>query len=238
MARVWLKKARNRLQARSAAVRVDVLSGYAQWAKAYPAEAHNPLMEIEQRAMFRLLPPVKGKMCLDLACGSGRYLRLLREQGAGQVFGSDYSAEMLAQARLTNPEIGLVRCPFLALPFATESFDLITCALGVGHEANLHCLLAEAGRLLRPGGSLLYSDFHPFAALNGWQRTFTANGITFSLEHYIHLYADHLHACRAAGLTIEAVLEPAGGPHAPAQFARLPVVLVIRAVKNSRGTPV
>ncbi|MCK6615999.1 MAG: hypothetical protein L6Q47_17325 [Ignavibacteriaceae bacterium] len=37
-------------------ISVDVLTGYAQWAKNYPAYAHNPLMEIEERAMLSLLP--------------------------------------------------------------------------------------------------------------------------------------------------------------------------------------
>ncbi|MCB0155189.1 MAG: class I SAM-dependent methyltransferase [Anaerolineae bacterium] len=229
--RFWLKKVSGRLQARSAAVRVDVLTGYARWAESYAAEAHNPLMALEEAAMLSLLPDATGQTCLDLACGSGRYLRLLRARGAAPLYGCDYSAEMLARAGAT----GLIRSPFLALPFPNETFDLITCGLAVGHERNLDHLLAEAARLLRPGGRLLYSDFHPFAALLGWQRTFTANGATFSLEHYPHLYSDHLRAGQTAGLTIEAVLEPVGGAHVPPQFAQLPVVLVIRAVKEGGG---
>jgi malonyl-CoA O-methyltransferase len=227
-------------QRRKRAVAVDVLTGYAHWAKSYPAHAHNPLMEIEEQAMLSLLPEnLKGQVCLDLACGSGRYLRLLQTRQAGQLFGLDYSVNMLAEAKnlqISIPRLNLVRGPFLVLPFANEAFDVITCALGVGHERNLPQTIAEAARVLRVGGVFLYSDFHPFGTLSGWERSFTtANGDIFNLEHYLHLYSDHHQACLAAGLTIDAVLEPAAGEHAPPGFQQVPVVLALRAVKTSAG---
>lgn len=219
---------------------VDVLTGYAHWAKSYPAHAHNPLMEIEEQAMLSLLPDdLRDKVCLDLACGSGRYLRLLQNRQVKQVFGVDYSADMLAQA-INSPfairHSLLARSAFLSLPFATATFDLITCGLAVGHEKNLGQTLAEISRVLRQGGTVIYSDFHPFGTLAGWQRSFTAaNGATFQLEHYLHLYGDHHRACQSAGLIITALLEPAGGEHAPAGFQELPVVLVIQATKTKQS---
>jgi malonyl-CoA O-methyltransferase len=229
-------------QRRKQAVAVDVLTGYAHWAKNYPAKAHNPLMEIEEQAILSLLTEdLSGQVCLDLACGSGRYLRFLQARQAKQIFGVDYSADMLVEAKnLQSPipkgynvsNFNLARSPFLGLPFAAETFDLITCGLGVGHERNLKQTLAEASRVLRVGGVLIYSDFHPFGTLSGWQRSFTtANGDTFNLEHYLHLYSDHQQACQAAGLMINAVLEPVAGEHAPLGFQQVPVVLVIQALK-------
>lgn len=216
---------------------VDVLTGYAHWAKSYPAYAHNPLMEIEERAMLSLLPDdLRDKVCLDLACGSGRYIKLLQNRQVKQIFGVDYSADMLSQA-INSPfairHSLFARSAFLSLPFATATFDLITCGLAVGHEKNLAQTLAEMSRVLRQGGTVIYSDFHPFGTLSGWQRSFTtANGAAFQLEHYLHLYGDHHRACCAAGLTITALLEPAGGEHAPAGFQHVPVVLVIQAEKT------
>jgi ubiquinone/menaquinone biosynthesis C-methylase UbiE len=246
----WIKKIRHR--ERKTAVPVDVLTGYAHWAKNYPAEAHNPLMAMEERAMVSLLPEDLGdKVCLDLACGSGRYMHLLEAHQAKSLFGLDYSADMLTEAnnpksrqghtseiqrQSRRPPTGnpkLVRSPFLALPFTNASFDFIMCGLAVGHEKNLNRTLAEIARVLRSGGVLVYSDFHPFGTLSGWQRAFTtANGDTYNLEHYLHLYSDHVQACRSAGLTITAVLEPIAGEHAPPGFQHMPVVLVIRAEKT------
>lgn len=214
---------------------VDVLTSYAHWAENYPAQAHNPLMEIEEEAMLSLLADdLSDQRCLDLACGSGRYLLLMQARRARQVVGLDYSAHMLVRATATDRHLKLVRSPFLNLPFVSERFDLVTCALAVGHERNLKQVLADVARVLRPGGSIIYSDFHPFGTLAGWQRSFTtATGATFSVEHYLHLYGDHQRACRQAGLTIEAVLEPSANEHVPAQFRDMPVVLVIRAVKGT-----
>lgn len=214
-------------------VPVGVQRGYTLWAKHYPPKAHNLLMEIEQQAMLSLLPAgLPGKICLDLACGSGRYVRLLRNRQARQVFGVDYSTGMLAHARRAGLGRGLVCSPFWALPFAPAGFDVITCGLAVGHARNLAQILTEAARVLRPGGMMIYSDIHPFGALAGWQRTFTASrGRVFSLEHYPHLYSDHHRACQAAGLTIQTVLEPFAGEQFPKASRRFPLVLVIRAVK-------
>jgi malonyl-CoA O-methyltransferase len=217
---------------RKAPIPVDILTGYARWAEHYPAKVHNRLMELEEQAMLSLLPDPAGKVCLDLACGSGRYMAALQARQAGQVFGLDYSAEMLAQAKVGRSSFQLVRSPFSALPFAPSTFDLITCGMAIGHERNLNQVLAEVARLLRPGGVVIYSDFHPFATLSGWQRTFTtSNGLVYSLEHYLHLYQDHQHACQLAGLTIDRVIEPIAESIQP-PFHERPVVLAIRASKK------
>ncbi len=245
------------------AIAVDALTGYANWAKNYPAQAHNPLMAAEEQAMLSLMPDsLAGQTCLDLACGSGRYLRHLQSRGAVKLFGADYSPDMLIQAK--NPQspistqsvqspheasnlpkarraqlpitnlLPLTRSTFLALPFPSESFDFMTCGMAVGHEKDLTRTMAEIGRVLRPGGAVVYSDFHPLATLSGWQRSFTtAGGQTLILEHYLHLYSDHHVACQAAGLSITAVLEPLAEKYASSSSRPLPVVLVIRAIKKA-----
>jgi malonyl-CoA O-methyltransferase len=213
---------------------IDVLSGYARWADSYPARSHNPLMKLEEQAVHSLLPNVSGRVCLDLACGSGRYLRMLRARGAAQVFGLDFSAEMLAQAIMSLAAPSLIGGNMQRLPFAAQTIGLIACGLAVGHVADLDQVVAEMGRVLQTGGSVVYSDFHPCGTLLGWERSFTASdGTRYALEHHLHLYADHHRACVAAGLTIDAVLEPLAGAAVPAQFRHVPAVLVIRAVKAS-----
>jgi malonyl-CoA O-methyltransferase len=213
---------------------VDVLTGYALWASSYPAQAHNPLMAVEEQAILSLLPAdLTGQCCLDLACGSGRYLRYLHRHNAKQTIGLDYSPQMLRQAQnLPLPRVKLSWGSFLALPFAANTFNLITCGLAVGHEKNLAQIIAEIARVLRPGGLVIYSDVHPFVTLSGGQRTFTAaTGQTFALEHHLHLPGHHLDACQAAGLRMTSMLESLAGPGAPPEFAAMPVVLVIRAEK-------
>src|SRR6188472_4311668 len=87
---------------RRAARALPVLEAYARWAPGYAAEAHNPLMELEQAALLPLLPPVAGLRVLDLACGSGRYVARLKDQGAARLVGADLSAAMLARAKAVS----------------------------------------------------------------------------------------------------------------------------------------
>ena len=55
---------------------------------------------------------------LDVCCGTGAGMRVLRSVGLGQITGVDFSAGMLAQARRAHPDAGWVRADVLALPFA------------------------------------------------------------------------------------------------------------------------
>jgi malonyl-CoA O-methyltransferase len=210
---------------------LDLEQGYARWAPAYPPTAHNPLMQLEEAAMRELLPSVTAAEILDLACGTGRYVRLLYAAGARRVIGVDRSAAMLARA---VPGAVYLRAAMEAIPLAPAQVDGIVCGLAVGHVANLDALMVELARVLRPGGWALYSDIHPLGMLAGWSRDFrAADGAHYRLPHHIHLYSDHQRACAAAGLSIEAVAEPRlTGNHPQSGW---PAVLVIRARKPIGG---
>lgn len=203
---------------------------YARWAATYPPAPHNLLMEMEQAAMLELLPEVRNQCALDLACGSGRYLNLLRARGAAQVMGLDLSREMLMAAQVHQKK--LLQGDLCALPLASASFDLVVCGLAVGHVENLRIVIAEASRVLKAGGEFLYSDFHPFGALAGWQRTFRdQDGKEYAVRHFTHRHEDHVAACRAAGLEITAVREPKIAiAH---KWKGFPAVLVIKALKKA-----
>ena len=75
----------------------ETLTAYERWAPLYPPVAHNPLMRAEQQAMLQHWPTVAGLRALDLACGSGRYTRLLGEGEAAEVVALDFCLPMLTQ---------------------------------------------------------------------------------------------------------------------------------------------
>lgn len=210
--RRWLRRQPNTLNS---------VAAYALWAANYPPHSHNPLMELEWTAMTALLPPLTNAILLDLACGTGRYSSLGSGLGAARVVGIDNSWAMLER----NHANGRVLATMTALPLCSQSIDVIICGLALGHLPDVTEPLREIGRVLRPDGVALISDIHPFAALNGGQRTFTGeDGRVYAVEHYAHLYADYLQGARDGGLWIDAVAEP--------RYNGLPVVIVYRMRKD------
>lgn len=154
--------------------------------------------------MLHLLPDVRGMRVLDLACGSGRYATILRERGASFVTALDFSTVMLARVETASR----VCASMLSLPLARQSFDLVISGLAVGHADDLQEWLCEASRVLRPGGLLLYSDFHPAAAQSGLKRTFRdENGQKYTLPHQTFALCEHRTRAPAAGLAVESTRE-------------------------------
>ncbi len=120
--------------------------------------------EVEQ-ALAALLPEGRIGDLLDLGTGTGRILAVLADR-AQRAVGIDLSREMLAVARANLDRAGLRHAQvrqgdLYQLPLADASFDV-----AVMHQV-LHFLeepaaaLAEAARVLRPGGRLLIADFAP-----------------------------------------------------------------------------
>lgn len=91
---------------------------------------------------------------LDAGCGTGGDAMFLRRYGT--VVGLDYAAEAVELAANRVPN-GVVRGSVLELPFADNNFDLVTSYDVLYHRAvpDEAPALAEARRVLRPGGRLL-----------------------------------------------------------------------------------
>ena len=91
---------------------------------------------------------------LDVACGLGTWLELLRQRGA-QVSGIDISAQAIESCRARFPggdfRVGVAE----SLPFADASFDLVTCMGSLEHFLDKPAALREMRRVGRPGARFL-----------------------------------------------------------------------------------
>ena len=105
---------------------------------------------------------------LDIACGTGILLRRLLDQvPCLEAYGVDASEDMLAQARIAlkgRPHVHLERVqvgvgPTAGLPFAQETFDLITCTNALHDLLQPVATLSGLSWLLSPGGQLVVEDF-------------------------------------------------------------------------------
>ena len=90
---------------------------------------------------------------LDVCCGTGAGLRVLKSLGQGRIAGVDFSTGMLAQARRAHKDATWVRADVRALPFA-GAVDLAVSFGALGHflPAERPALFAGVYRALRPGG--------------------------------------------------------------------------------------
>ena len=105
-----------------------------------------------QALALSAFPP--GARLLDVGCGPGVSLSLLRERGYA-CLGLDLSRPFLQEARAHAP---CVQGDFSRLPFAAGSFDGVLCECVLSLAADPAPALAECFRILRPGGRLLLSD--------------------------------------------------------------------------------
>lgn len=222
---------------------------YALWAPQYPACAHNPVMQAEERAMLTLMPAeLAGCRVLDAGCGSGRYMLHALRRGAARVIGVDLSPEMLDRARVelgarrpeAEVEVELLQGSLEALPLADAWADLTICGLVIGHLGSLERSLAELHRVTRPGGRVLCSDVHPIGHALGWLRDFKAGGERYAVRHTQHLFSHWHAACATLGLQIEQVLEPMLDPAdipADAHFDRMALEVPVALVFQLRREP-
>lgn len=202
---------------------------YRRWADRYGDEP-NELQQLEAAATADLLPDPRGLRTLDVGCGRGRLAATLGAGGASLSVAADLTLAMLVHARAARDErLFRLAAPTHPLPFRPATFDIVVCALVLGHVADLDGAIEAMAEVLRPGGCLLISDFHPYATLRGWERTFEGrDGRGGAIEQHLHLFEDYMRAFIRLGLTLEDLREP--------RYQDQPVAFALRARKAS-GEP-
>jgi demethylmenaquinone methyltransferase/2-methoxy-6-polyprenyl-1,4-benzoquinol methylase len=100
---------------------------------------------------------------LDLCCGTGDMAFALQRQAnpSSSILGADFSHRMLqlATKKSRGTTLPWIEADALRLPFAEESFDLVTSAFGFRNLADYDAGLREILRILRPGGECGILDF-------------------------------------------------------------------------------
>jgi SAM-dependent methyltransferase len=216
------------------------------------SDPHDPVLT----ALLELLGPPQGRRILDLACGHGRVARAVSRLGA-TVIGVDISVALLDKASgqedVERLGIRYVHADAAAVPDLDDaSFDAVLCNFGLADIDNLDGALATTRRVLRAGGSFVFSILHPcFAGTDTVAGTWPADGRYHdegfwtadskysTLRRQVganhRTLSTYLNALSRHGLIITAMSEPS----APQEWntderrdaARLPVFLVAHCTK-------
>jgi SAM-dependent methyltransferase len=201
-------------------------------------------------AFFELVPAPAGD-ALEVGCGEGRVTRDLAAR-EHRVIGLDASPTLIGAAAQLDPggeyRLGTAE----ALPFADATFGLVVAYNVLMDVADMRAAVAEAARVLVPGGAFCACVTHPFAEAGTWAedafvveggylgaRPFAATiergGLTMTFDGTAYPLEDYARALEAAGLAIEALREPAPASAARgddwALWHRIPMFLMWRARK-------
>ena len=132
-----------------------------------------------------VLGSVAGRDVLELGCGAAQWTCALRSLGARAV-GVDLSDQQLVHARAHAQRVGapapLVQGNAERLPFRDDSFDVVFCDHGATSFAAPEATVAEAARVLRPGGLFAFCMSTPL-------RDICADPVTYEVTP--HLAADY-----------------------------------------------
>ncbi len=118
-----------------------------------------------KREMVGWLAPRPGMHVLDLAGGTGDIALRIARRGAGRVTVCDLSPAMIGRGRDRLIDRGVIDgidwiCGTAeALPFAAATADAYTIAFGIRNFTDIAAALAEAHRVVKPGGRFLCLEF-------------------------------------------------------------------------------
>ncbi len=167
-----------------------------------------------RRKAVRLAAPLQGASVLDVACGTGDLTMAFVRGGAAHVIGLDFTPAMLDHARVKAARAGgkaadvqYIQGDAQQLPYAEESFDVVSIAFGIRNVADPQKAMREFRRVLRPGGRVVILEFsEPSSALVRFFHTLYTNHImpwTATI-----LARDHSGAYRYLPRSVQTFLDP------------------------------
>lgn len=238
-----------------------VWSEIASWYDELLSDGSGP-HETALTALMTLVPDgLEDSSLLDVACGQGLATRALAHAGAYAVLGIDSAPSMIAIARertSDTPSVSwrvdvaerLGSCP-------DASFDGVTCQLGLMDIADLDACMRSIRRVLKPRGWFAFVISHPaflaphaittpgIGGIEGrlvnryfesefWRST-NPHGIRGRAGNYHRPLSVYLNSSVAAGLRLEAALEPRASRLLAEQqpvYEHVPIFFAARAIKT------
>jgi len=211
-----------------------------------------------REAFFAVIMPAPGRRTLEVGCGEGRVARDLAHRGH-RVVAVDASPTLVGHAADADPDGDYLAADAAALPFRDGSFDAVVAYNSLMDVDDMPATVAEAARVLEPGGRLCVCVIHsmadagrfdgkqpdaPFTIPDAYlgrhrfEEVFERDGLEVTFTGWRYALEEYAAALEAAGLLVERLREPAVPPaavaHRPSdrRWQRLPAFLHLRAIRR------
>jgi ubiquinone/menaquinone biosynthesis C-methylase UbiE len=213
---------------------LDVAPGYDLWSSTYDGDEENLLVALDERMFAGLLQRVRlqAKRVVDVGCGTGRHWSQMLARQPAELIGYDLSPGMLAELRRKYPRATVHEAGADRLAREEdEGCDVVVSTLTLCHVAALDAAIDEWVRVLRPGGDILLTDFHPAAAAVS-RCSFRQRGTSFTIKHHVHSLASLKAAAARNRLELlaldEAMIDESSRPY----FERADMLPVFETMKG------
>ncbi|MGI9490130.1 MAG: class I SAM-dependent methyltransferase [Geminicoccaceae bacterium] len=136
-------------------------------------------------AFFQMLPKISNLDGLDIGCGEGANTRLLADRGA-KMTALDISDAFIKHARTEEKakprDITYFQGNALKLPFDDRKFHFATAFMSLMDIPDNEKAIAEAFRVIKPGGFFQFSITHPSTALSHFKKLRSSDGRAYAFE--------------------------------------------------------
>jgi ubiquinone/menaquinone biosynthesis C-methylase UbiE len=183
---------------------------YDIWAGSYDDQPDNLMLALDEALFTELLNTIKikGISIVDVGCGTGRHWKKIMVKEPQQLTGFDVSENMLTMLQQKFPQAitHIIQNDSLQ-PLADNSCDLLISTLTIAHIENAAAALQEWNRVLKPGGCMIITDYHPAALEKGAKRTFKHGDTLVAIKNYVHTIADITTTAKQLKLSSERLIE-------------------------------
>jgi ubiquinone/menaquinone biosynthesis C-methylase UbiE len=167
----------------------SVVEAYDLWSAEYDMQPDNLMLHLDGQLFSYLTSQVdiKGKQVADIGCGTGRHWPAMFNKQPAGLTGFDVSGGMLGKLKEKYPAAHtslIIDNLFMNTPDA--AFDVIVSTLTVAHIEDIEEAMLAWCRLLKNGGEMIITDFHPHTLAFGGKRTFKHNNAVLAVQNHVH----------------------------------------------------
>jgi len=188
----------------------DVEEAYDLWSHSYDAQPGNLMFALDESIFTKFIQKVsfQNKVIVDVGCGTGRHWDKLYAKNPMRLIGYDVSHGMLKILKEKYPNAETHRLISNSLEgLENNSCEIIISTLAAAHIEDIEDAFTQWNRVLKPGGHIIMTDYHPNALAKGGNRTFTHNGKLIAVKNYVHPLAKIWGIANKLGFRMEAFKE-------------------------------